>query len=52
MTVRHSEYGKGLVLRVVPEGEETEAQIVVQFSDSSVHGFSPDQASRALLVSK
>lgn len=52
MTVRHSEYGKGLVLRVVSEGEEAEAQIVVQFSDGAVYVFSPDQASRVLLVSE
>jgi hypothetical protein len=50
MTVRHSEYGKGLVLHVVPEEKEGEAEIVVQFSDGSVHPFSPDRASRELLA--
>jgi len=50
MTVRHSAHGKGLVLHVVPKGEESDAQIVVQFSDGSIHTFSPDQASRQLFV--
>ncbi len=50
MTVQHSEFGKGLILRVVPEGTETEEQIVVQFSDGAVHAFSPDQTRDELFV--
>ena len=51
MAVRHSEYGKGLVLRLVPGEEKDEAEIVVQFSDSSMRTFSPNQASRELWIS-
>lgn len=48
MSVRHAEYGKGLVLRVVPGEGKDAAEIVVQFADGSMHTFSPDQASREL----
>lgn len=50
MAVRHSGHGKGLVLRVVPGGGEDETEIVVQFSDGSMHTFSSNQASRELHV--
>jgi hypothetical protein len=52
MAVSHSEHGKGLVLRVVPGKEKDDAEIVVQFSDGSLHTFSPGQASRELWVSE
>jgi len=51
MTVKHSEHGKGLVLRVVPGGGKDEAEIVVQFSDASMRTFSPEQADRELRIS-
>jgi hypothetical protein len=52
MKVNHSDYGQGLILRVAPEGEESDAEIVVQFSDGSIHTFSPHRASRELLVAR
>lgn len=52
MAVGHSEYGKGLVLRVVPGREKDETEIVVQFSDGSTHAFSPAQAGRELRVGR
>jgi hypothetical protein len=52
MAVRHFEYGKGLVLRVVPGGGKDDTEIVVQFSDGSVRTFLPAQAGRELRVTK
>lgn len=50
MAVRHSEHGKGLVLRIVPQEREGDTEIVVQFEDGSMHTFSSSKASRALSI--
>jgi hypothetical protein len=50
MAVRHSKYGKGLVLRVVPGGEQDEAEIVVQFSNGTMQTFTAEQACRELKI--
>jgi hypothetical protein len=51
MAVRHSQYGQGLVLRVVPGQKEDDTEVVVQFSDGTMHTFSPGQARRELRAS-
>ncbi len=52
MAVKHPEYGRGLVLRVVPGGEKEETEIVVQFSDDSIHTWGLEQANRELRIGK
>jgi len=50
MAVKHAEYGKGLVLRVVPGGGGDDTEIVAQFSDGSMHSFLSSQANQELKV--
>lgn len=48
VAVSHPEYGKGLVLRVMPGSSRGNAEIVVQFSDGVMRTFTPMQADREL----
>ncbi|MFZ5917934.1 MAG: hypothetical protein ACOYZ7_13415 [Chloroflexota bacterium] len=48
MAVRHARHGKGLVLRVMPGGNQAESEIVVQFADGRVETFLAAQAAREL----